>query len=108
MRYFVAYIVPAIVILVSIPLVLGKVSPNGMYGFRTPKTLSSPDIWYPANRAAGWFMIAAGILAACLNSVLLLMAADWPERTLFNRMSASAVGWLLLSLAASFIYLRRL
>ena len=34
---------------VSIPLILRKVAPNHVYGFRTKLTLTDPDIWYPVN-----------------------------------------------------------
>ena len=34
--------VPLLILLLSVPMILGKVPPNGVYGFRTPKTLSSP------------------------------------------------------------------
>ena len=108
MRFLIAYAVPVIVILLSIPLVLGKVRPNPLYGFRTPKTMSSPDIWYPANKAAGILMIVAAMLSIVVNSVLLMLSAGWPDPTLFRLMSASSVVPLLLSLVGSFLYLRRL
>ena len=41
---------PVLLIAVSIPLMLGMVPRNHWYGFRTPKTLSSDSVWYPANR----------------------------------------------------------
>jgi hypothetical protein len=34
---------------ISIPLILGKITPNGFYGFRVRKTLEDPEIWYTAN-----------------------------------------------------------
>ena len=46
----------------SVPMTLRRVPPNPIYGFRTRLTLSSPDIWYPANAFAGWS-------AACCRSV---------------------------------------
>ena len=38
-------VIPVVLIALSIPLIPGKVPPNGLYGFRTPKTLSSRDVW---------------------------------------------------------------
>jgi len=108
MDYLIAYVVPAIIVLLAIPMALGKVPPNGLYGFRTPKTMSSSDIWYPANRVAGVFMIAAAILSIVVNSVLLAMSPDWPDSTLSGWMSVSLIAPLLLSLVGSFVYLRRL
>jgi hypothetical protein len=104
MQYLAVYIVPAVVILLSLPMILGKVPPNRFYGFRTPKTLSSPDIWYRANRASGWYMIAASLFSLCVNTVLLLVSPDWSIRWL----PALSIVPLLLSLLASLIYLRRL
>jgi uncharacterized membrane protein len=108
MRFVLAYALPAVIVLISVPMVLGIVPPNAYYGFRTTKTRSSREIWYPANRASGWFMILAALLALGLNIVLVWIGADWPQRTLFRWLTASNLVPLFLSLAASFAYLRRL
>ena len=52
---------PLVLIAVSIPLVMGVVPPNWIYGLRTTKTMSNPQIWYEANRHAGANLMAAGI-----------------------------------------------
>jgi uncharacterized membrane protein len=52
---------PLVLIAVSIPLVMGVVPPNWIYGFRTTKTMSNPQIWYEANRHAGANLIVAGV-----------------------------------------------
>ena len=49
----------AILVLISLPLVVGMVPPNRIYGFRTAKTLSDSTIWYSANRFGGFAMIMA-------------------------------------------------
>ena len=42
-------IVPCLIIIsISIPLILEKVKPNSVYGFRTQKTLSNEIVWYKA------------------------------------------------------------
>lgn len=46
------------------PLILGKIPPNRWYGFRTPKTLRDPAIWYSANAYAGRWLLAAGLIIA--------------------------------------------
>ena len=28
-----------------VPMTLGKIPPNGLYGFRVKKTMENPDIW---------------------------------------------------------------
>ncbi len=46
----------------SIPLVLGRIPPNGLYGFRVPATIENPALWYPVNRYAGWRLLFSGLL----------------------------------------------
>jgi uncharacterized membrane protein len=100
--------VPLLILLLSIPMILGKVPPNGLYGFRTPKTFSSPEIWYPANRASGWFMLAAMAAAICFNLALWWTYPEWPlERTVLW-MTGGMMVPLAISILASFIYLGRL
>jgi uncharacterized membrane protein len=54
------YMIGSLIIMgLSIPLLLGVVGPNGLYGFRTAKTLSNPDIWYAANKVAGLDLLLA-------------------------------------------------
>ncbi len=106
-EYLIAY-VPLLVLVLSIPLVLGKVPPNNAYGFRTSKTLSSPEVWYPANRAAGWFMLAAGVISICFNLALWWAFPEWPPNRTESWMIGGTMIPLLIALLASFIYLRRL
>jgi hypothetical protein len=66
----------------GIPLSQGWVRPNRLYGFRTPKTLHDPDVWYPTNRVGGYWGIATGIVGAVVSvstffSGLGLLAAAW-------------------------------
>jgi len=62
------FLIPSILILlVSIPLVLGVVPRNRVYGIRTCKTLSDDAIWYPANRFGGWALIIASCLSIGLS-----------------------------------------
>jgi uncharacterized membrane protein len=60
--------------LISVPLIQGKVARNGIYGFRTPKTLSSDRIWFPANRYMGRDLFVAGVAIAA-GSLLMLLGA---------------------------------
>lgn len=55
---------------VSIPLVLGKIPPNGFYGFRTPRTLAEPALWYRANWFAGWALLVAGVVIGLIATML--------------------------------------
>lgn len=64
-RLYALYL-PLLMILVSVPMVMRRLPPNALYGFRTPKTLSNPQIWYEANRRAGVNLIVAAILTMLL------------------------------------------
>ncbi len=48
----------------SIPLILEKVPPNWLYGFRTRKTRNNEKIWYRANKFAGKTLFLAGLITA--------------------------------------------
>lgn len=59
------FIPSALIALLSIPLVFGWIPRQFIYGVRTTKTLSSDEIWYPANRFAGIvLLISSGIYFA--------------------------------------------
>ena len=51
-------------VLLSIPLVLRKVKPNVLYGFRTRATLADETLWYEANAYFGIRFIAACLVSA--------------------------------------------
>lgn len=56
----------------SIPLMLEKVEPNPIYGFRIPKTLKNKFVWYKANKFLGYAVgIAASLTLLCLTLKLL-------------------------------------
>jgi uncharacterized membrane protein len=54
-------------IALAVPLILQKVPPNCVYGFRTRKTMSSTTTWYKANKFLGY-----GLVVAALVSLLIL------------------------------------
>lgn len=58
---------------ISVPLIKGKVPPNGSYGFKTEKTLSSEEVWYKANTYAGKEMFRAGLMLVGVSIVLLIV-----------------------------------
>ena len=59
----------ALLVALAIPLILRKIRPNALYGFRVAPVFDSDDIWYAANRYAGKWLAAAGaaILAAAVG-----------------------------------------
>jgi uncharacterized membrane protein len=90
----------AVVALTSIPLIMGIVPPNRVYGFRTPRTLADESLWYRANFFAGWALFAAALVSAILLAAI-------PPRALPHLASVALfVGPLLAALLASLLYLR--
>ena len=107
-KHVIAYVVPLLTLVLSVPLILGKVPPNNTYGFKTSKTLSSPEVWYPANQAAGWFMAGAAVISICVNLALWWAFPEWPLERRVSWMTGGTLIPLSIALLASFIYLRRL
>ena len=54
----------AVLSLVSIPLILGKVPRNRVYGYRTRATLGSEALWYRANAYFGVRFLVATLVSA--------------------------------------------
>ena len=80
---------------------LNLVPPNDVYGFRTRQTLSSPEVWFRANRFAGCALfIAAGISAGVL--------AAYPEYSSGLAGLAVFLVPVVMALSASFAYVRRI
>ncbi len=72
------FFIPAcITLLLALPLTLGLIPPNRLYGVRTTTTLADKRRWYDANRYAGWTLLGAGLF-------YLAIAAFWPSTTAGN------------------------
>lgn len=89
-----------LIVIVSVPLILRIVPPNGIYGFRTSLTMSSAAIWYPANAFAGWALLLAAVAAGVLLAFL-------PSATRWWLLWISFLGPILGAAMASFVYLKR-
>jgi SdpI/YhfL family protein len=90
-----------LLVIISVPLILRLVPPNGMYGFRTGATRSTPAIWYQANAFSGWALSIAAIVSAAWLIVLPATAKRWILWAVFFGPVAAAV-------ILSFAYLRTL
>ena len=91
----------------SLPLILGKIPPNPWYGFRTPRTLGDPAVWYPANAYAGRWLLATGAIIA-LAAIALLFAPAISVETYSYTMLAVTLITVGVSVLQSFRYLSRL
>jgi uncharacterized membrane protein len=92
--------VPILLIVLAIPLILQRIPRNGFYGFRTPYTLSSDDVWFRANKIAGITLLVAGIFWLGLSIWLpRVMTSQQEAASLVNWYGLTALG---LSVAVSF------
>jgi hypothetical protein len=89
-----------LLVIVSIPLILHLVPPNGIYGFRTGAT-RSPAIWYPANAFMGWALSIAAVASVTLLVLLPTTTKRWALWAAFVAPMAAAIG-------LSFAYLSQL
>lgn len=89
---------------IAIPLMLRLVGPNEWYGFRVPKTLADPVVWYEVNAYSGIQLFRVGQITAITALILYLI----PGMSLgvYNLLCATVllVG-LAISVIASFHYL---
>jgi len=97
--------IPAVCIVLAIPMAAGIVPPNWFYGFRTRKTLSDPRIWYAANRYSGFYLLAAGTLSLAVWCFLAMKVGS--VRAAIPGELAMAT-FLLASVVASFVRLNRM
>jgi uncharacterized membrane protein len=102
------YIIPGLASVLAIPMVLGLVPPNRYYGFRTPKTLSSTNVWYKANRICGYCLALAGIAAICHNLLFLHDHSNLSSNSQQFFLAVSDGVLLLLGVAVSAFYVRKL
>ncbi len=58
----------ALLTALSVPLLLEKIRPNGLYGFRVAKTMNNPEIWYAVNKYSARRLFWAG--ASMLPSIV--------------------------------------
>lgn len=68
---FLSVLLPIVNILISLPLVLRAVPPNRLYGFRTRKTLTNPDVWYEANYKGGVGLIVASVIGLVGRTIIM-------------------------------------
>jgi uncharacterized membrane protein len=92
----------------SVPLIRGRVPRNHLYGFRTPKTLSSDATWYPANRYSGRQLFGAGVATALGSLALLLVSGFLSTDAVALAGLALTLGPLGVAVFRSYRYLRSL
>jgi len=103
------FLIPDILILlVSIPLVLGVIPRNRVYGIRPSKTLSDDKVWYPANRFGGWALIISCVFYLGLSG---FVPYDRHSQDIFSVWTVHFAGFLLplaAGVALTLLYVRKL
>ena len=91
---------PLLVICLAIPLILGKVPRNYLYGVRTTQSMAgSLEEWYAINRAGGIAMVV-GALASLL--AVLAFRLHGPIRgNAFGMLASTLPAFLLVSLGVA-------
>src|SRR6058998_2243408 len=97
-----------LLIAISLPMIYDKIPPNRFYGFRTPRTLSDPNVWYPANRVAGRNLAVAGVIVSTTALVLFAMHKRIPPRTADLTLLIVTLASFAGAVVHSFIALRRI
>ena len=101
-----------LIIGLAVPMIRGMIKPNHWYGFRTSLTLGNPDIWYPANRYAGWLLLIYGLALLVVSFSLPLLLAGLDEEAAMNvyglGVSAVMLGGLVPVVVLSLRYAKKL
>lgn len=89
----------------SVPLILYKIPPNGLYGFRVRSTLEDPKLWYKSNAYAGKRFLVVG-LGTAMGAIVLYFTTQ-PDVEVY---ALSCLGLFLAlflwGIISSYLYLR--
>jgi uncharacterized membrane protein len=103
------FFVPAsIILLLALPLILGLIPPNRVYGVRTGETLSDKRRWYQANRYGGWALLGSSMLYLGVAALFPSTVAGSTDLGRWVLHLGAFVGPLLISLLLIRSYLKQL
>lgn len=109
MRSAQPFLVPSIIVVVlAIPLALGLVPPNRVYGVRTRKTLSDRDLWRRANTFGGCCLGLASLVYVLAGRYVPYPPPGSGDLAAFGLHLALFLGPLALALVLTGVYVRRL
>jgi uncharacterized membrane protein len=82
--YGLIIVLPALFVAIATPLILGKVPPNPVLGFRTRRTMSSQALWYKANRTGGIYLMISTLAAVAIWGGLIFVPMPGTVRPLVD------------------------
>jgi uncharacterized membrane protein len=88
----------------AIPMILGMVPRNWLYGFRTAYTMSSDEAWYRGNRIAGFTVLAAGV---AWTTVAVALPVAWRSERALWWVVGLGLSFLFLALVTSWVLVQR-
>ena len=95
-------------IIISIPLIINKIPPNCLYGFRLRKTLSDKGIWYKGNKYGGICLAVSGLITL-IGCVALLLNKDKLSFDIINGLNLGLLFIpIIVSVTLTLIYIKRL
>jgi uncharacterized membrane protein len=97
-----------LLVALCVPMMYDKIPPNSFIGFRTPRTLSDPNIWYPANRVAGRNLALAGLIVSTTALVVFSIHKSIHPRTAALTLLVVSMASLIGAVVHSFMALRRM
>lgn len=96
-------IAAVLIILFSLPLVLGKVRMNGIYGIRIPESFRSEARWFQINRFGGILFLLWGVVLGVCGAVGLTLPDSQQAKYMLISL-AVVFGSLTLVTIAIFVY----
>ena len=97
-------ILGALLCAICVPLIQRRIKPNLWYGFRVPKTIKNPDVWYPANEYAGRALFVVGLVVMLAASAFVLVPGITVDAYALSVAAVIAVS-MTIALILSFRYL---
>ena len=94
------FVACGVMAILSVPLILKLVPPNGLYGIRTARALSDSTIWFALNAFGGWCIL----IAACVSATLLYFSPATLSAEPWFPLAVMAIP-LCVAVVAIFVYL---
>jgi hypothetical protein len=91
------YVILCGFIVIGLPLAMNWIPQNRWYGFRTPATLTDPELWRRVNMFAGWALLVAALLGFIIATIWADIVDPWGPVVMAALASVAT--------AASFVYL---